>query len=127
MPVPDSRFIHGLELFDEGDYFECHEVIEALWLRTASDDPYRDLYKGVIQAAAALYQYDRGILTGARGLFRSSVDTLAKYEPRAMGLNVRKLTDEMKACFADFLTWDGEDPLTLPLTLVPVLDYEGKR
>jgi hypothetical protein len=55
------------------------------------------------------------------------VDYLTKYEPLAMGLNVRKLTDEMKVCFADFLKWDGEEPLTLPVTLVPVLDYEGKK
>lgn len=119
--------MRGLHLFDEGDYYECHEVIEALWLETPSEDPYRDLYKGVIQAAAAIYQYDRGILTGARGLYRTCVGYLEKYTPAALGLNVRKFVDEMHACFADFKRWDGEEPLTLPGALVPVLEYEGKK
>src|SRR5262245_17764644 len=55
----DPRFLEGLHLFNEKEYFECHEVIEDLWLDTPSDDKWRDLYKGVIQAAASLYQHDR--------------------------------------------------------------------
>ncbi len=102
----DKRFKHGLELFNHGEYFEAHEVIEDLWLETPSADPYRDLYKGVIQAAAAIYQFDRGILTGARGLFRTSVTYLEKYRPLALGLDVDGLIAGLKDCFADFEHWD---------------------
>lgn len=101
MPV-DERFIKGLELFNQGEFFECHEVIEDLWLETPTADPHRDLYKGVIQAAAAIYQLDRGILSGALGLYRTSIKYLQKYQSRALGLNVTKLIAEMKLCFKDY-------------------------
>ena len=114
MPI-DERFKEGLRLFNEGEFFECHDVIEALWLETDSSDPYRDLYKGVIQAAAALYQYERGILSGALGLCRTSVSYLKKYKPTALGLNVQKLMDEMEAFFGQ-----GESLSQSPL---PKLDY----
>ena len=109
----DARFKKGLELFNEKDFFECHEVIEALWLETPSEDPYRDLYKGVIQAAAAIYQWERGILSGAHGLYKTSVKYLKKYEPRALGLNVEKLIRDLEHFFHD-----------LKKESIPILEFE---
>ena len=95
----DARFVKGLELFNEKDYYGCHEVMETLWLETDPADPCRDLYKGVIQAAAAIYQLERGILSGALGLFKTSVVYLDKYKPKALGLNVEKLIRDLKIFF----------------------------
>ena len=83
-------------MFNQGDYFECHEVIEEMWLETPENNLYRDLYKGVIQAAAAIYQFDRGILSGARGLCKSSIGYLEPYKPRTLGLDVARLIHRMK-------------------------------
>lgn len=88
MPPVDERFKKGLALFERGEYFECHEVIEDLWLEVSSEDPHRDLYRGVIQAAAALYQKGRGIMTGAKGLRRTSLQYLEPYRPEALGFDV---------------------------------------
>jgi len=121
----DERFLRGLELFNRGEYFECHEVIEDLWLETPESDPWRDLYKGVIQAAAAIYQWDRGILSGARGLYRTSVGYLEKYRPEALGLDTRKLAAEMKTLFASIEKWDGQSALPRDAALTPVLEYKS--
>ena len=99
MTTTDPLFLKGLRLFNEGEYFEAHDVIEELWLKTPSDDPVRDLYKGVIQAAAALYQFDRGVHSGAKGLRQTAVSYLEKYRPKALGLNVGKLIDDLNAFF----------------------------
>lgn len=98
---PDPRFIEGLRLFNEGQYFEAHEEIEDLWLETPSEDPHRDLYKGVIQAAASLYQLGRGILSGAVGLHLTSVRLLSRYQPSTFGLNVEKLIHDMDGVYAE--------------------------
>ena len=124
----DPRFKKGLELFNHKEYFECHEVIEELWLETSSDDEYRDLYKGVIQAAAAIYQYERRIWSGARGLYKTSVGYLEKYEPESLGLNVKKLMDEMKRFFAGCETWGEEGPAEpAGLASGPVLEYHFEK
>ena len=120
----DEWFIRGLELFNEKDYFECHEVIEELWLETPSDDPYRDLYKGVIQAAAAIYQFDRGILSGAKGLYKTSVEYLGGYAPRTLGLNIEKMILDLKRCFKELETWDGKSKITRSKDVTPVLEFE---
>ena len=119
----DPRFKKGLELFNQGEFFECHEVIEALWLETPSDDPFRDLYKGVIQAAAALYQWERGILSGALGLYKTSIVYLKKYEPEALGLNVWLLLEEMKICFSTLKNTGPKSDASLNKELIPKLDF----
>ena len=96
----DPRFTKGLELFEAGDYFECHEVIEELWLETPEDDPFRDLYKGVIQAAAAIYQLDREILSGALGLYKTGTGYLERYRPSSLGLDVDRMIRILKERFA---------------------------
>ena len=122
MPV-DKRFKKGLELFNHQDFFECHEVIEDLWLETPSENTYRNLYKGVIQAAAAVYQFRRGILSGALGLYKTSVGYLEKYKPTALGLDVQNLIDQMNLCFTIFDDWDGQTVLEFPEHLLPRVKY----
>ena len=119
----DYRFKKGLELFNQGEYFECHEVIEALWLETPSEDPYRDLYKGVIQAAAAIYQFERGILSGAISLFETSVKYLEAYKPEALGLKVTPMIQGLQTCFKPLANWDGKKKVLLNKRLIPKLDY----
>ncbi len=119
----DPRFTRGLELFNEGEYFECHEVIEDLWLETQPNDPFRDLYKGVIQAAAAVYQFKRGIHSGALGLYRTCVGYLEKYSPSALGLDVARLAAQMRAYFAVLDTWNGTAPAPLPPAGEPRLEH----
>lgn len=95
----DRRFTEGLKLFGERAYFACHEVIEELWLETPDGDEYRGLYKGVIQAAAAIYQLERGILSGAQGLYKTAVKYLEPYRPAALGCDVDGIIGELRKRF----------------------------
>ncbi len=56
----DARYLGGVRFFNEGDFFEAHEVWEDLWLNTAG--PERRFYQGLIQAAVALYHFGNGNL-----------------------------------------------------------------
>ncbi len=121
--IVDGRFKKGLELFNEEEFFECHEVIEDLWLETDPKDPIRDLYKGVIQAAAAIYQFERGILSGAAALFKTSVGYLENYKPRALGLDVERLVKDMKTCFEPLEGWERKKKISLQKKSLPKLYF----
>jgi predicted metal-dependent hydrolase len=77
----------GVRLFNEGRFFECHEVWEMLWKRSSGAD--RLFYQGMIQAAAALLHADRGELGGARSIWtkaRAKLDRLPReYRGIALG------------------------------------------
>lgn len=64
----------GVRLFNEGRYFDCHEVWEILWKRSSGAEKL--FYQGMIQAAAALLHAERGELGGARSTWTKARDKL---------------------------------------------------
>ena len=49
----DAVWAHALALFRAGFYWECHEVLEPLWLRAREGSAERAYIQGVIQLANA--------------------------------------------------------------------------
>lgn len=50
----DSGYLHGVDLFNHGCYWEAHEAWEDLWLPLPKEDLLRVFTQGLIQASAAL-------------------------------------------------------------------------
>lgn len=53
----------GVALFNAGEYWESHEAWEKIWQRHPTQ-PWRYFVQGLIQAAAAHHQLQRGIWHG---------------------------------------------------------------
>ena len=50
--MPDE-FWQGVEQFNAGQYYACHDTLEALWIEAA--EPEKTFYQGILQIAVALY------------------------------------------------------------------------
>ncbi|SDX12494.1 hypothetical protein SAMN05444487_110120 [Marininema mesophilum] len=72
------------------DYFECHEVLEELWLEEGRDP----LYQGLLQVAVALYHHRNENENGARKLFRGALEKITHYPGDALGIDLEKLKHE---------------------------------
>ncbi|MFN0147149.1 MAG: DUF309 domain-containing protein [Dehalococcoidia bacterium] len=82
--------------FNGGRYFECHETLEEIWQEEAGD--VRDLYKGLIQVAAAFVHLTRGNYVGADRLSRTALGYLAPYRPGgAMGFDVDAICRQVES------------------------------
>ncbi|WP_410769656.1 DUF309 domain-containing protein [Fontibacillus sp. BL9] len=75
------------------DYFECHEVLEELWLKQGR----APLYKGLLQVAVGLYHFRNGNITGGRKMLRSAAEKLAPYPPDSLGIDLERLRNETSA------------------------------
>lgn len=82
----DERYLKFFELFNERDFYECHEVLEDLWMETVEDS--RAYYQGLIQTATAFYHLENGNLAGARKLFESGLKYLEPYPDRYLGFDL---------------------------------------
>jgi hypothetical protein len=57
--VPPDRlhetpaFVAGLAYLDSGYFWECHEVLEAVWMQTPNPSPEREMVQALIQLANA--------------------------------------------------------------------------
>ena len=93
-------YLRGLSHFNRGEYYDCHDVLEALWFEGACRS---DFLRGLIQAAVALHHYTGNNRRGARNLYRRSRGHLGKFLPAHMGLDVGRFLKDMEACFAEIL------------------------
>jgi predicted metal-dependent hydrolase len=97
----DPRYLAGIVLFNRGDYFEAHEVWEAIWMDCAG--PEKRFYQALIQAAVGLCHFCNGNVRGARKLYQSSRDYMNRYAPLCLGLDIPAFWQQMEACFAELL------------------------
>ena len=108
----DPRYLAGILFFNEGDYFESHEVWEALWMDSAG--PERKFYQGLIQAAVALYHFGNGNLRGAVKLYHSSHNYMAPYGSPYQGLDTVRFWQQMADCFHEVLAKNDPDRALRP-------------
>jgi uncharacterized protein len=79
-----EHFQAGIDLFNAGRFFECHEAWERIWLRAIGCDKL--FYQGMIQAAVAILHAQRGNLAGSRTLWTKALDKLAPLPADHMGI-----------------------------------------
>jgi predicted metal-dependent hydrolase len=84
-----AGFTSGIELFNRGEFFEAHEVLEDVWRAAPAHE--KMFLQGVIQVAVALHHYARGNAVGACSLMRRAHKNLSAYPESFAGLNVAEL------------------------------------
>jgi predicted metal-dependent hydrolase len=87
--IYDDRYLEYIELFNERDFYDCHEVLEDLWLD--NDGPDRRFYQGLIHLASAFLLLMRGKFRGSRSRFASTLVYLAEYPEHFHGLDLAML------------------------------------
>jgi uncharacterized protein len=79
----------GIELFNAGEYFECHEVLEEAW---TPERGWRRLFlQSLIHVAVGLYHGGQGNPVGAARQLRKALRKLASYLPQCEGVDTARL------------------------------------
>ncbi len=82
--------------FNTGRFFECHETLEEIWQQDHSG--VRDLYKALIQVAAAFVHITRPNHFGADRLTRTALGYFEPYRADgAMGFDVETIASGVQA------------------------------
>lgn len=118
--IDDPRLDEAARLFNEREFFACHDVLEEVWNETVGAE--RDLYQGLIHVAVALFHFTEGNYGGARKMYHSAVGYLTAFLPRESPFDVPRLLTDLRTAFEPLLT-AREYPtgLSLPEELIPVL------
>jgi len=93
-----KEYQRGVRLFNEGRYFECHDVLEELWRETFGEERLFD--QGLIQAAVAMFHLENNNLGGAARMFEAACTKLGTYPPRYKGIDLRRLREDLDRCRA---------------------------
>lgn len=116
-------YLEGIRLFNEREFFECHDAIEELWTDTHTAE--RRFLQGLIQAAVALYHFGNENLGGARKMYHAAVEKLRPYAPHYWGLDLDKFLADLRFCFEDLLQAGGGYPagITLREDRIPRIEF----
>ncbi|MCJ8282833.1 MAG: DUF309 domain-containing protein [Rivularia sp. ALOHA_DT_140] len=87
-----QEFWQGIELFNTGQFYACHDTLEALWMEAV--EPDKTFYQGILQVSVALYHLGNGNLKGAIILLGEGSNRLARYPSVYCEIDVDELLEE---------------------------------
>ncbi len=114
---PSGEILQAYGEFNRGDWYECHETLEDLWI--GSEDEIRRFYQGILQIAVALLHWRNGNFGGSVSLLSSGIDYLQRVCPVCQRIEVAALVSEA-ATFRTELTRLGPERMAeVPVALIP--------
>jgi predicted metal-dependent hydrolase len=97
--LPPDGLLVGIEQFNRGDFFECHETLEDLWMAEAR--PFREFYQGILQIGVAFHHLNAGRYRPVVTLLVRGTKYLQPFAPVCMGINVADLLANASACLVE--------------------------
>lgn len=97
--VQHQNFQRGLDEFNSGQFYACHDTLEAIWM--AVDYAEKPFYQGILQIAVAFYHLGNLNWRGGAILLGEGISRLRSFEPNYQGVAVEELVDQS----VEWLEW----------------------
>jgi predicted metal-dependent hydrolase len=85
-------FEEAIAQFNNGDYYNCHDTLEAIWNDAWQSD--RGFYQGILQIAVGLYHLNNHNWHGAAILLGEGTSRLPEYLPEYQSIDVESLLED---------------------------------
>lgn len=82
------RYCYAIDLFNAGYWWEAHEVLEDLWVRTGRSTEIARFIQGIIQIAAALLKDSQSVRRGASRLKKRGLSKLRTQSGVYLGIRI---------------------------------------
>ena len=110
--LADPRLREAIALFNNGEWYACHDGLEELWHETQGAS--RPLLQGLLQAAVAQLHLERGNLRGATILIGEGLGRLERCGDRGLGIELIPLRRSLRLWLEALQNGDRTDTLPPP-------------
>lgn len=129
----NDLYLYGVDLFNNGYWWEAHEAWESIWLTTQKNDMEGQYLQGLIQFSAALLKLFSGNRKGFESLLREATKRLqfclkemAQHKMRhLMGLDLEDWLKKIDTFCSCLEPGEGEATDALHFTSFPALILES--
>ena len=90
--MQSASFFQGIEQFNQQQFYECHDTLEAIWIEAAELD--KRFYQGILQIAVACHHLRELNWRGAVILLGEGIRRLHDYQPDYQDIDVTQLLIE---------------------------------
>lgn len=87
-----SQFWQGVEEFNQGEFYACHDTLEAIWMEASQ--PEKRFYQGILQIAVGCYHLTNHNERGAAILLGEGINKLQTYAPVYHSIDVSNLLEQ---------------------------------
>lgn len=87
-----TDFWVGIKQFNQGEYYACHDTLEAIWMNAQTIN--KGFYQGILQIAVGLYHLSNLNWQGAAVLLGEGIHRLNAYEDSYGGIDVANLVNQ---------------------------------
>ena len=87
-----NEFWQGVEQFNQGQFYACHDTLEALWIEAT--EPEKTFYQGILQIAVGIYHLSNSNWRGAVILLGEGINRLRRYPATYSGIDVDELLSQ---------------------------------
>ena len=102
-----TPYLYGIDLYNYCYWWECHEVLEGLWISAGRHTPHAQFVQGVIQVAAANLHWHKGNRLSARSQAKKGMERIESAAGTAetyMGIGIETFVTDVRAYFDEKLT-----------------------
>jgi sugar phosphate isomerase/epimerase/predicted metal-dependent hydrolase len=121
--TPPAGVVEGIRLFNEQQFYECHEEIEHEW--HAERRPVRNLYQGILQIGVGLHHARGGNHRGAVLLLTDGIEKTSRFLPSCLGIDTARLVTESQACLDQIIALGPDRMERFDWAMVPRVHLPG--
>jgi predicted metal-dependent hydrolase len=86
----------GIQEFNDGDYFECHETLEDVWMIEVGPD--RPFYQGLLQLSVGCFHLLNRNYVGAESQWSKAHAKLQAFGDEHLGVELKSLIEQILCC-----------------------------
>ena len=91
-----SEVERGIQLFNEGHFFDAHEVLEDAW--RVAPEAEKKFLQGLTQLAVAFHHYSTGNLVGCRSVMARALKNISTHADGLHNLRTTEIVDAVTPC-----------------------------
>jgi predicted metal-dependent hydrolase len=119
-PRQPSLLLQGLEEFNRGEFIECHESLERLWI--SQPGPVRQLYKGILQIGVAFHHLQEQRYQPVVTLLGSGCEYLGPFASACLGVDISELVASSTRCLVEVRDLGPDRLDEFDWSLVPTIE-----
>ncbi len=113
----------GLQEFNRGQYYRCHETLEDAW--NAEARSVRLLYQGILQIGVGFFHITKGNWRGAAKVLERGIPKLARFAPACQGVDVAALLADAQTVHTEILRLGADGLARFDTHRLPKIVWEG--
>lgn len=116
--------LHGIELFNDGNFFEAHDFFEDIWIDCKTDD--KKFFQSLVHISVGCFHLISGNYSGSKSQFEKFIDKVNRFSPIYYEIDIESLISQI-SFLIDQIKEKKENKPSDFWKLIPKIEFINKN